>query len=99
LRFRERPNGSAPSFGVPAHAVFEGTDDQAYVHAHAMSAGAANAAHGSHGSAHDPAGPVSAQVMLHAMPPHAGRYALWIQFMADGEIRTVPFVVDVAPGA
>ncbi|PTT60873.1 hypothetical protein [Stenotrophomonas sp. HMWF003] len=85
--------------GVPAHAVFVGTDDLAYVHAHAMSAGAANAAHGSHGSAHDPAGPVSAQMMLHATPPHAGRYALWIQFMADGDIRTVPFVVDVAPGA
>lgn len=85
--------------GVPAHAVFVGTDDLAYVHAHAMSAGAGKAAHGSHGSTHDPAGPVSAQMMLHAKPPHAGRYALWIQFMADGEIRTVPFVVDVAPGS
>lgn len=85
--------------GVPAHAVFVGTDDLVYVHAHAMSADAANAAHGSHGSAHDPAGPVSAQMMLHAKPPHAGRYALWIQFMAGGEIRTVPFMVTVAKGA
>lgn len=85
--------------GVPAHAVFVGTDDLAYVHAHAMSADAAKAAHGSHGAAHDPAGPVSAKMMLHAKPPHAGRYALWIQFMAGGEIRTVPFMVTVAKGA
>ncbi|MCC7635380.1 hypothetical protein [Stenotrophomonas rhizophila] len=88
--------------GVPAHAVFVGTDDLAYVHAHAMSADAANAAHGAHGAhgaAHDPAGPVPARMMLHAKPPHAGQYALWIQFMAGGEIRTVPFVVDVAKGS
>lgn len=85
--------------GVPAHAVFVGTDDLAYVHAHAMPADAAKAAHGSHGSVHDPAGPVSAQMMLHAKPPHAGSYALWIQFMANGEIRTVPFVVNVAQGS
>lgn len=87
--------------GVPAHAVFVGTDDLAYVHAHAMSADAAGAAHGGHGAhglEHDHTGPVSAQMMLHAKPPHAGRYALWIQFMGGGEIRTVPFVVNVAKG-
>ena len=85
--------------GVPAHAVFVGTDDLAYVHAHAMSADAAKGAHGGHGAAHPQAGPVSARMMLHAQPPHAGRYALWIQFMASDEIRTVPFVVDVAKGS
>lgn len=84
--------------GVPAHAVFVGTDDLAYVHAHAMSADAAKGAHGGHGAAHQ-AGPVPARMMLHAQPPHAGRYALWIQFMASDEIRTVPFVVDVAKGS
>lgn len=88
--------------GVPAHAVFVGTDDLAYVHAHAMSADAAKGAHGGHGghgAAHPQTGPVSARMMLHAQPPHAGRYALWIQFMASDEIRTVPFVVDVAKGS
>ena len=74
--------------GVAAHAVFVSTDELDYVHAHAM---AAQAAHGDHG---DP-GAVSAQLMLHAKPAHAGPYALWIQFKGGDKIRTVPFLVTV----
>ncbi|QNK69161.1 hypothetical protein [Variovorax sp. PAMC26660] len=86
--------------GVPAHAVFVGTDDLGYVHAHAVAADApkgGHAPHGAHGSGShgDPKAAIPAQLMLHATPPRAGRYALWIQFKAGGEVRTVPFVVTV----
>ncbi|MFJ2446842.1 MULTISPECIES: hypothetical protein [unclassified Pseudomonas] len=40
-------------------------------------------------------GAVSAQLMLHAKPAHAGPYALWIQFKGGDKIRTVPFLVTV----
>jgi len=88
--------------GVPAHAVFVSTEDLGYVHAHAMAADAPKGAH--HAHAHDAHGPhadpgaaVPAKLMLHAAPPRAGRYALWIQFMGGDQIRTVPFVVTVSP--
>ena len=78
--------------GVAAHAVFVSTDELDYVHAHAMAAPMpGQVAHGGHG---DP-GAVSAQLMLHAKPAHAGPYALWIQFKGGDKIRTVPFLVTV----
>lgn len=91
--------------GVAAHAVFVSTDDLGYVHAHAMAADAgrgghaAHAAHGAHGAAHGSHGNAKAtapaELMLHATPPRAGRYALWIQFKGGDQVRTVPFVVTV----
>ena len=33
---------------------------------------------------------------LHLRAPRAGTYLLWLQFMAAGQVRTVPFVVPVA---
>lgn len=81
--------------GVPAHAVFVSTDDLGYVHAHAMAAHAPKGDHHAHGSHHDPRAAIPAKLMLHAAPPRAGRYALWIQFMGSGQVRTVPFFVTV----
>jgi len=88
--------------GVPAHAVFVSTEDLGYVHAHAMAPDASKGGHHAHGqNAHgshaDPPAAIPARLMLHAAPPRAGRYALWIQFMGGGQIRTVPFVVTVPP--
>ena len=40
---------------------------------------------------HLPAG-----MTLHILAPKAGTYLLWLQFMAGGKVRTVPFVVAVA---
>ncbi|MDQ0980839.1 hypothetical protein [Pseudomonas synxantha] len=81
--------------GVAAHAVFVSTDELDYVHAHAMAAPMpGQAPHGGHGG-HGDAGAVSAQLMLHAKPAHAGPYALWIQFKGGDTIRTVPFRVTV----
>ncbi|WP_198972397.1 hypothetical protein [Xylophilus sp. ASV27] len=85
--------------GVPAHAVFVNTDDLAYVHAHAMAADAAHgghARHESHGAHGARKAAIPARLVLHATPPRAGRYALWIQFMGGGRVRTVPFVITVA---
>lgn len=90
--------------GVAAHAVFVSTDDLGYVHAHAMAADAdkgshaahaAHGAHGAHGSHGSAKATVPAQLMLHATPPRAGRYVLWIQFKGGDQVRTVPFVVTV----
>lgn len=81
--------------GVPAHAVFVSTDDLGYVHAHAMAADAPHGSHGSHGSHGAPKAAVPAELMLHATPPRAGRYALWIQFKGGDQVRTVPFAVTV----
>ncbi len=88
--------------GVPAHAVFVSTEDLGYVHAHAMAADAPKGGHHApghhaHGSHADPGTAIPARLMLHAAPPRAGRYALWIQFMGGGRVRTVPFVVTVPP--
>lgn len=78
--------------GVPAHAVFVSTDDLGYVHAHAM---AADTPHGSHAAHSTSKASIPADLMLHAKPPRAGRYALWIQFKGGDQVRTVPFVIDV----
>ena len=85
--------------GVPAHAVFVSTNDLGYVHAHAMAADAPHGSHAAHGPHRVPKAAVPADLMLHATPPRAGRYALWIQFKGGDQVRTVPFVltVPVAP--
>lgn len=94
--------------GVAAHAVFVSTEDLGYVHAHAMAVDASKGAqhahahhahgHDAHGPHTDPGAAVPANLMLHAAPPRAGRYALWIQFMGGGQVRTVPFIVTVPAG-
>lgn len=85
-----------PYLGVPAHAVFVGASDLAYVHAHAMPDGAAMGGQGAHAS-HGPAGSSNpAELMLHATPPRSGDYALWVQFKGGGLVRTVRFAVPVA---
>ena len=81
--------------GVPAHAVFVNTADLGYVHAHAMAADSGKSGHGAHASHGALTAAASAKMMLHATPPRAGRYALWIQFKGGNQVRTVPFVVDV----
>ncbi|MGV8892147.1 MAG: hypothetical protein ACOH2K_04215 [Burkholderiaceae bacterium] len=81
--------------GVPAHAVFVSTDDLGYVHAHAMAADSPKGGHASQGSHDKPKAAIPAKLMLQATPPRAGRYAQWIQFKGDGQLRTVQFVVNV----
>jgi len=39
---------------------------------------------------------VAPDLTLHVHAPKAGAYLLWLQFMAGGQVRTVPFVVPVA---
>ena len=87
-----------PYLGVPAHAVFVAAKDLAYVHAHATAL--TPSGHGGHDphSGHGASGrddPVPSDLTLHVTPPHAGAYALWVQFMGGGEVRTVPFSIGV----
>lgn len=39
---------------------------------------------------------IGPDLTLHLRAPKAGTYLLWLQFMAGGQVRTVPFVVRVA---
>lgn len=39
---------------------------------------------------------VPPDLTLHVLAPKAGTYLLWIQVMAGGKVRTMPFVVEVA---
>ncbi len=47
------------------------------------------------GAALRPGTRVSPDLTLHVRAPKAGTYLLWLQFMAGGQVRTVPFVVSV----
>lgn len=42
-----------------------------------------------------PGARVSPDLTMHVRAPKAGAYLLWLQFMAGGQVRTVPFVVRV----
>ncbi len=93
-----------PFLGVAAHAVFIDAADLTYVHVHAAPAdtpaGYADALAGMDGmegmGAPLPAGShLPADMTLHILAPKAGAYLLWLQFMAGGQVRTVPFTVAV----
>lgn len=62
---------------------------------HAAAPGNKNS-HGDHRAA--PAMAIAPAMSLQVTPPAAGTYALWIEFIGGGEIRTVPFAIEV-PGA
>ena len=97
-----------PFLGVAAHAVFIAEADLSYVHVHAtpITAGKPSpgtAAHQGMAMTGGDAMPVPlragarvpANLTLHVLAPRAGTYRLWVQFMAGGLVRTVPFVVTV----
>jgi hypothetical protein len=42
-----------------------------------------------------PGARVPPDLALHVLAPKAGAYRLWVQFTAGGQVRTVPFAVDV----
>ncbi len=88
-----------PYLGVAAHAVLIAKSDLSYVHTHASGAEDAGAHSGGHGMHHSKARPDgnASKLLLHVTPPRAGAYALWIQFEAGGEVRTVPFTLSVSP--
>ena len=88
-----------PFLGVAAHAVFIAESDLSYVHVHATAA-APQPSIPSHQGMDMPAplrpgARVPSDLTLHVLAPRAGIYRLWVQFMAGGRVRTVPFVVPV----
>ena len=66
-------------------------------HAEAAEAGAAHAhVHAAAPAATSEApGSVSPAMSLHVTPPAPGRYALWLEFIGGGEVRTVPFTITI----
>lgn len=84
-----------PYLGVAAHAVLISAADLTYVHAHAAPA-ASPTMHHMAGAAMHPDGDVPPELALHVQAPKAGRYVMWLQFEAGGQVRTVRFVVGVS---
>ena len=90
-----------PFLGVAAHVVFVEAADLTYVHVHAAPMGKDDGMAGMAGmegmGAPLPAGShVPPDMKLHILVPNAGTYHLWVQFMAGGHVRTVPFTVAVS---
>ena len=55
-------------------------------------------AHASHQPDDHEAAPatwIDPNMSLHVTPPAAGTYALWVEFIGGGEIRTVPFTIEI----
>ena len=111
LRDGVRALDVTPYLGVAAHAVFIDVADLTYVHAHATPAAAHaddEAAPMKRGrsmpgmsmpeAGDTPMRPgrlLAPDLTLHVRAPKAGTYLLWLQFMAGGQVRTVPFAVAV----
>jgi hypothetical protein len=60
--------------------------------------GSDHSGHGAHGAGHGDAaavGSVSPEMALHVEPPRSGRYAMWVEFSGDGEVRRARFVIDI----
>ncbi len=57
--------------------------------------GSADEAGGNGHSEHGGAAAISPEMSLHVTAPAPGTYALWIEFIGGGEIRTVPFTIEI----
>lgn len=91
---------------VHAHAIGDGNSDPhshsphaaptdpGDHHQHSMeSSGATQDGHGSHGAS--PVTSVDPKMNVFVTPPAGGTYAVWIEFIGGGEIRTLPFAIEV----
>ncbi len=90
--------------GAPAHAIVISSDREQFMHLHAARTGApippqgggAAGGHGGHdmGGMPAPAG-APTKLAVEAKFPAAGVYKVFVQMQKDGEVVTVPFVVNV----
>jgi len=85
-----------PYLGAWAHVILVSRDVRTFAHVHPLEAAGETA---SGGHAHAAAGSPPGEVRIMTSFPRAGRYRLWAQFQLSGEVVTLPFVLDVAPGA
>lgn len=87
-----KPN-LTPFLGANAHVIGVLSDGDTLIHVHPMDH-MNHGGHGEHGGHHDP-NPNA--LMLHFNFPEAGEYRLWVQFVDDGILRTIPLSVVVQP--
>jgi len=76
-----------PYLGVPAHLIIVSSDTRDYAHTHGEVGGME-----SMGSAPSNFGPA---ITFHYTFPNAGLYKMWAQFGYQGNVITVPYVVEV----
>ena len=97
--------------GELAHFVIISEDMKDFVHAHPMSKGEHDKGgktepggeHNADGHQHSTmegttVKPSASEVAAHTSFPRSGLYKIWAQFQRGGQVITVPFVVDIAPG-
>jgi hypothetical protein len=102
LRFAVRsPDGRAvllePYMGMLAHAVVCREDGQVFVHLHPHGTTSMAGMAGMAPQAVPPAGGRNGEVSFPYELPAPGRYRIWVQVKAGGQILTGVFDVDVAP--
>ena len=76
-----------PYLGVPAHLIIISSDTRNYAHTHGEVGGME-----SMGPAPSTFGP---EITFHYTFPHGGLYKMWAQFGYQGNVITVPYVVEV----
>jgi hypothetical protein len=89
--------------GAPAHAIAISSDREQFMHLHAARAGGATVpaggggAHGAHnmGTTTAPAG-APTKLAVDVKFPAPGLYKIFVQMQKDGDVVTVPFVVNVS---
>lgn len=98
-----KPAKLRPLLGAPAHAIAISSDREQFMHLHAERAGAATPPQGGNGGGHGghdmgstpaPAG-APTKLVVDAKFPAAGVYKVFVQMQKDGDVVTVPFVVNV----
>lgn len=99
LRFSLRLSGHEPYLGAWAHVVIAGENFSSFSHAHPIEEGMTSIrASEEHVHGMETLGPPPTLLRVATSFPKEGRYKLWLQLQLAGQVKTIPFVVDVAPG-
>jgi Cu+-exporting ATPase len=90
-----------PYLGAAAHVAIVTDDASSFAHTHGEAVVTADAGHDDaaegdeHGGGHDVPAAFGPQVTVEHTFAEPGTYKLWVQLSQDGEVITVPFVVEV----
>jgi hypothetical protein len=77
-----------PYLGAPAHVVIISADTRDFTHTHGMVSGMAS-------MDSTPPSSFGPDITFDNTFPHAGLYKIWVQFTYQGNVVTVPYVVEV----
>lgn len=85
-----------PYLGAAAHVAIVSDDTTDFTHAHGEAGEGSGEGHEGMGSMDDsPPSAFGPKISFHNTFPHPGLYKIWGQFGYEGEVITVPYVVEV----